>query len=66
MADKIEANTEDLVKELQRAMNAQARLLSAIVQAADHIVKNYVEITTPKKDNVVEAEVIPNEKEESK
>ena len=66
MADKIEVNTEDLVKELQRAVNAQAKLLSAIVQAADHIVKNYVELTTPKKADVVEAEVIPNEEKEGK
>jgi hypothetical protein len=66
MPDKIETNTEDLVKELQRAVNTQAKLLAAIVQAADHIVKNYVELTQPKKADVVEAEVIPNEEKENK
>lgn len=34
-----------LLRELVRAVNAQARLLGEVVKAADQIVKAYVEIT---------------------
>jgi hypothetical protein len=55
MADIKHKSHDDEVKELTRAVNAQARLLAEIVKAANHIVQAYVEIT-----KVVEEK--PNEK----
>jgi hypothetical protein len=45
MADTKHKDRDAEIRELGRAVNAQARLLAEIVKAADHIVKAYIEIT---------------------
>lgn len=48
---RVELLTQD-VQEVARGINTQAKLLESIVLACDHIVKKYVELTTPKQAEV--------------
>jgi hypothetical protein len=51
MSERIDSKLDTIrkdVTELARAINTQAQLLNAVVNAADHIVKTYVSLTTVK------------------
>jgi hypothetical protein len=51
----MKANELDIIKkdiaELSRAINLQAKLLNAIIQANDYVVKSYLEVIKVEKPN---------------
>jgi hypothetical protein len=56
--DGLQDEVIPILRDLVRAVNAQARLLNHIVKAADMIVKGYVEVTKVEEPNGEKKEAV--------